>query len=113
MRVLVLWAVPPAWSRFHAMSPSIEEIRGTVVAPMRRHGVVHASLFGSVARGDANTGSDVDFLVEFERGRSLLDLAGLRSDLSAALGRSVDVATSNSLHPRLRDRILAELVPLL
>lgn len=95
------------------MSPSIEEIRGKVAAPMRRHGVVHASLFGSVARGEAGTGSDVDILVEFERGRSLLDLAGLRSDLIAALGRSVDVATSNSLHPRLRDRILAELVPLL
>jgi predicted nucleotidyltransferase len=80
---------------------------------MRRHGVLHASLFGSVARGETRAGSDVDFLVEFERGRSLLDLASLRTDLAAALGRGVDVATSNSLHPRLRDRILSELVPLL
>ena len=57
--------------------------------------------------------SDMDFLVEFERGRSLLDLAGLRVELSEALGREVDVATRNSLHPSPRDRIIRELVPLL
>jgi len=95
------------------MSPSLEVLRRKVEAPMRRHGVVHAGVFGSVARGDDRSGSDVDFLVEFERGRSLLDLAELRVALRDALGREVDVATRNSLHPRLRDRILRELVPLL
>ncbi len=80
---------------------------------MRQHGVVHAGVFGSVARGENRSGSDVDFLVEFELGRSLLDLADLRIELSATLGCDVDVATRNSLHPRLRDRILRELVPLL
>ncbi len=80
---------------------------------MRQHGVVHAGVFGSVARGDYRSGSDVDFLVEFERGRSLLDLVELRIELRDALGQDVDVATRNSLHPRLRDRILRELVPLL
>ena len=79
---------------------------------MRRHGVVRASVFGSVTRGEATETSDVDFLVEFEAGRSLLDLSGLRLDLADALNREVDVATPNSLHPRLRDRILSELVPL-
>jgi hypothetical protein len=95
------------------MSPSLEALRSKVEAPMRQHGVVHAGVFGSVARGDDRAGSDVDFLVEFESGRSLLDLAGLRVELREALGREVDVATRNSLHPRLRDRILRELVPLL
>ncbi len=80
---------------------------------MRQHGVVHAGVFGSVARGDARPDSDVDFLVEFKRGRSLLDLVGLQVELRKALGRDVDVATRNSLHPRLRDRILREVVPLL
>lgn len=70
-------------------------------------------MFGSVARGEATETSDVDFLVEFEAGRSLLDISGLRLDLAHALNRKVDVATPNSLHPRLRDRILSELVPLL
>lgn len=80
---------------------------------MRLHGVVHAGVFGSVARGEDGIDSDIDFLVEFERGRSLLDLADLRIQLSETLGRDVDVATRNSLHPRLRDRVLRELVPLL
>lgn len=80
---------------------------------MRRRGLVRAGIFGSVARGEAGEGSDVDFLVEFEKGRSLVDLAGLRLDLRDLLERDVDVATLNSLHPKVRGRILAELVPLL
>jgi predicted nucleotidyltransferase len=51
--------------------------------------------------------------VELEKGRSLVDLAGLRLDLCDLLDREVDVATPNSLHPKLRERILRELVPLL
>jgi uncharacterized protein len=95
------------------MSPSLEGLRRQIEAPMRRHGVVHAGVFGSRARGDARADSDVDFLVEFERGRSLLDLAGLQIELRELLGHDVDVATTGSLHPRLRDRILGEVVPLL
>jgi len=95
------------------MNPSIDDIRARVTALMRRHGVVRASVFGSVARGEATETSDVDFVVEFEAGRSLLDLPGLRLDLVDELNRDVDVATPNSLHPSLRDRILSELVPLL
>jgi len=95
------------------MSPIIDDIRIQVADLMRQRGVVRAGIFGSFARGEETESSDVDFLVEFEQGRSLLDLSGLRLDLSAVLGREVDVATPGSLHPRLRDRILAELVPLL
>lgn len=80
---------------------------------MRRRGVVRASVFGSVARGEETPGSDVDFLVEFEDGRTLLDLSGLRLDLSEILDRDVDVATPSSLHPELRDQILSERLPIL
>lgn len=95
------------------MSPSVDEIRQMVAAPMSRRGVVRASIFGSVARGEATAGSDVDLLVEFEKGRTLVDLSGLRLDLCEILGRDVDVATRGSLHPKLRDAILRELVPIL
>jgi predicted nucleotidyltransferase len=95
------------------MIPTLEELQEKVSAPMRRRGVVRAGIFGSVARGDAGEESDVDFLVELEKGRSLVDLAGLRLDLRDLLGRDVDVATPGSLHPKLRERILSELVPLL
>ena len=77
---------------------------------MRRRGVLRASIFGSVARGEADDDSDVDFLVEFETGRTLLDLSGLRLDLVEILGCDVDVETPKSLHPELRDRIPGELV---
>lgn len=99
--------------RFPDMSLSIAEIRRKVAAPMFRRGVVRASVFGSVARGEATEGSDVDFLVEFENGRTLVDLSGLRLDLCEILDRDVDVATQGSLHPKLRDAILRELVPIL
>ena len=95
------------------MSPSIAEIRDKVAEVMRRRGVVRASIFGSVARGEGGPESDVDFLVEFEKGRTLLDLSGLRLDLIDVLECDVDVATPKSLHPKLRDRILGELVAIL
>ncbi len=90
-----------------------EDLRERVEEVMRRRGVVRASVFGSVARGDATESSDVDFLVEFEKGRSLLDLAGLRLDLIDELRRDVDVATPKSLHPALRDDILSQLIRIL
>jgi hypothetical protein len=77
-----------------------------------RHGAVNIRVFGSVARGDARPDSDVDFLVDLEPGRSLLDLGGLLMDLQDLLGRNVDVVTERGLRPRIRDRVLAEAVVL-
>ena len=57
-----------------------------------RHGARKVRVFGSVARGSARRGSDVDFLVEMEEGRSLLDHAALILDLERLLKRPVDVA---------------------
>jgi predicted nucleotidyltransferase len=74
---------------------------------------VRAFVFGSVARGEATAQSDVDLLVEFEKGRTLLDLAGLHRELEEALGRPVDVTTPAALHPLLKDAILSERVPIL
>lgn len=77
-----------------------------------RHGAFNVRVFGSAARGDARAGSDVDFLVDVEPGRSLLDLGGLLMDLQELLGREVDIVTVNGLRPRIRDRVLREAVPL-
>jgi uncharacterized protein len=95
------------------MSPAAAEISRRVIPTLRKRGVVRASIFGSVARGDDRPGSDLDLLVEFEPGRTLLDLSGLRLDLEDELGRPVDVVTPNGLHPLLRSRILRELVEIL
>ncbi len=86
--------------------------REEVVALARKHGATNVRVFGSVARGEADESSDVDFLVDLEPGRSLFDLGGLLMDLQDLLGRSVDVGTEKSLKPRIRERVLKEAVPL-
>jgi uncharacterized protein len=69
-------------------------------------------VFGSVARGEAGEGSDIDLLVEFESGQSLLDHAALMLDLEDLLGRKVDIVTEKGLYWLLRRRILKEARPL-
>lgn len=76
------------------------------------HGARNVRVFGSIARGEAGTTSDVDLLVEMEPGRSLLDLVGLWQDLEDLLGDHVDVLSDHGLNPHLRDKITAEAVPL-
>jgi uncharacterized protein len=77
----------------------------------RKHGAVSVKLFGSAARGDEADSSDVDFVVDLEPGRSLLDLGGMQSDLERLLGCAVDVVTVNGLRERIRARVLEEAVP--
>ncbi len=69
-------------------------------------------IFGSVARGEADSESDIDFLVNMEPGRSLLDLCGLLIDLEELLGRKVDVVTEKGLRDRIRERVLKEAIAL-
>jgi predicted nucleotidyltransferase len=76
------------------------------------HGARNLRVFGSVARGEDHPRSDIDLLVDMEPGRSLLDLVALGQDLEELLHRKVDVLTAVSVHPALRDRILAEARPL-
>ncbi|HKI06112.1 MAG TPA: nucleotidyltransferase family protein [Thermoanaerobaculia bacterium] len=86
--------------------------RDDILRIAARHGASNVRVFGSVARGEAGAQSDVDFLVELERGRSLLDHAALMIDLESLLGRRVDVATERGLKPRVREHILQEAVRL-
>ena len=65
-------------------------------------------MFGSIVRGEATEQSDVDILVEFEDGKTLLDLVGLKLDLEETLHKNVDIVTYDSLHPRLRSLVLQE-----
>lgn len=69
-------------------------------------------VFGSVARGDTSTSSDVDFLVDLDEGRGLFDLGGLLMDLRDLLGCEVDVTTEAGLRPRVAERVLADAVEL-
>lgn len=88
----------------------IREQRDRILGLARQHGVTSVKVFGSVATGRETRDSDVDFLVEVEPGRSLLDIGGLQVDLEELLRCKVDVVTANGLRARLRTRVLQEAV---
>ena len=87
------------------------EKRAEILRLAELHGCRNVRVFGSVASGENRAGSDVDFLVDLEKGRGLLDLGGLLSDLRGLLGVEVDVVESGCIHPYIRDRVLAEATP--
>ena len=90
--------------------------REEILAIARRHGARRVRLFGSVARGDAGPTSDVDLVVEFEPGTSLLDHGALLMELPVALadalGCKVDVVSERGMRERFRARVEAEAVAL-
>lgn len=89
----------------------VKEKRGEILRIASRHGAHDVRVFGSVARGEADRKSDVDFLVELEARRSLLDLGGLQMELESLLGCRVDVVTARGLKARIRERVLREAMP--
>jgi uncharacterized protein len=95
------------------MSDQMQAVREKIIDILRRNDVKRASFFGSIVRGELTEGSDIDILVEFEGKKSLLDLAHLKNELEDTINRRVDVLTYKSLHPRLKDRILAEQVQII
>ncbi len=75
--------------------------REQILSVARKHGALSVRLFGSAARGDDAEGSDLDFVVELEPSRSLLDLGGLQMELERLLGCPVDVVTVKGLREPL------------
>jgi predicted nucleotidyltransferase len=92
--------------------PLLDRHRRQILALAERRGATSVRVFGSAARGTVRSDSDVDLLVTFETGRSLLDLIGFKHDVEDLIHRPVDVVTDRALSPYLRDRVLAEAVPL-
>lgn len=86
--------------------------RVDILRAANKHGVYNIRIFGSVARREADTESDIDLLVDVEPGRTLFDLSELLTDLQEMLGRNVDIVTEKSLHSRIRERVLKEAMPL-
>ena len=91
--------------------------RDEIIAKLRAHRadleamhVTSVALFGSAARNEAGPESDVDILIEHERGLTLFDLGRIQNMLNAWIGQEVDLVTGPALHPALRHRILEEAV---
>lgn len=90
----------------------LQEKREEILELAAKYGAYNVRIFGSVARGEADSKSDVDFLVEMESGRSLLDLGGLLMELQELLGYPVDIVTERGLRTKIRERVLNEALPL-
>ena len=86
----------------------IQQKKEEILAVARQYGIVNVRIFGSVARGDDNPQSDIDFLVDLEEGCTLFDLGGALVKLQDLLGRKVDIVTKNGLHWYLREKIMKE-----
>jgi uncharacterized protein len=96
--------VPSRWTRYAR--------RDAIVRLGERFGVRSIRVFGSVARGEATSNSDLDLLVDVERGRGYFDMAGFALGVEDELGVLTQVATPGGLKLRIRDRVLREAVAL-
>lgn len=79
---------------------------------LRRLGVSHAAVFGSVARGEATSDSDIDVLVELDPDRpmGIFDYARLKLYVNEILDGAGDVVNRKTLKPLLRDSILRDAI---
>ncbi|MGH8925273.1 MAG: nucleotidyltransferase family protein [Acidimicrobiia bacterium] len=99
--------------RHSGRTPTLEMLRQRreeILSAAARHGASNLRIYGAVARGEDRPVSDIDVLVDVERGHSLLDLAALHLELEDLLGFSVEIGTD--VKPRLRERVRAEAVVL-
>jgi predicted nucleotidyltransferase len=97
------------------MTPRLDQLRARredIERLASQHGARNLRVFGSVARNEAGPQSDLDVLVDFEPGRSLLDQVGFEQDLSDLLGCQVDVVVDGGISPYMQASILRDAVPL-
>lgn len=92
---------------------SLDQIKARALPVLKKAGVLRSSLFGSYVRGEARENSDIDILVEFPKGKSLLDLVALERKLKESLGKKVDVLTYKSISPLLKEYIQRDQIQIL
>ena len=86
--------------------------RGEIREVLAGHGVTNPEVFGSAARGDDHDGSDIDILVDFPAGVSIIDIIGIQHELEDLLGVHVDLVPRSGLRERVRLRAEKDLVAL-
>ena len=91
----------------------VDKIKEKAVPILKEAGVTRSAIFGSYAAGENTKDSDVDILVELQKGSSLLDLIRLQRKLEEALNKEVDLLTFNSISPLLKDIVQKNQTPLL
>ena len=92
---------------------TVKRIASIALPILKNNDVTKAGVFGSAALGNMKKKSDVDFLIKFKPGKSLLDLVRLKYQLEAKLKKKVDLVTYNSVHPLLKEKIMKEEIRIL
>lgn len=92
---------------------TIKKVSQLSIPILKRSGVTSAALFGSFVRSEDSIESDVDFLVEYQDGVSLFDVAALKRDLEKILGRKVDLVSLKYLNKRIRQKVIQEQIRIL
>ena len=95
-----------------SVSNTIKSRREEILNIAKKFGAKNVRVFGSVARGEEGPESDIDIIVEMEKGSSLLDIIAIKQDIEELLGRKVDVVTEASISPYIRNEVLREAVNL-
>ena len=91
----------------------INKIKTQVLPILKEAGVSRSFVFGSYAKRQQKKNSDIDIIVEFNGQKTLLDLIALKLELEKKLGIEVDVLTSGSIHPNIRELIQKERIQIL
>lgn len=94
------------------MNAWVEAHSREILELARKHGMINVRVFGSMAREEADEASDLDLLVDYADGSNLFNQIGFKQELEERLRHRVDVATPNSLHWFIRDKVIAEAEPL-
>jgi len=92
---------------------SIQEIKEKITPILQRYGVTKAAIFGSLAKGETKTASDVDILVEIKRDMSLFDFIGIKLEIEEAIKMKVDLVEYDTIKSIIKEKILAEQVVIL
>ena len=87
-----------------------EEIKKKIISILIKHGIKKILVFGSYARNEATPKSDLDLIVEFPEGTSLLDHVGIEIELSEALNMKIDLLSRNGISPYIKDQVLKEAI---
>ena len=95
-----------------AIGDAIRQQRDAILRVTAKHGAIQVRLIGSVARGEARPDSDVDLLVTWQAGASLLDLAALKLELESLLDRKVDIASDGWVKPSIRESVYRDAIAL-
>jgi predicted nucleotidyltransferase len=104
-RILVVVVVKTGECYTHNMSQKAQKIIEIIRPILIKHGVTRAQLFGSIARGDANSDSDVDVLVQMPESSSLFDKSRMYGEIKDILHTEIDLVSYRAINPRLRESI--------